>query len=129
MNICIIGGEKKKERKPEAWSSLTYTVRGQRQSFRPHGSQKGGNRSIGKAHPFSLPEYLKKIGGSKQTKNSRASAELPCPSPPLGLQKEGVGEVRVTLGTLGGSHCLCCPFRMQGTVTEKELWLESLGQA
>jgi len=24
---------KKKERKPEAWTSLTYTVRGQRQSY------------------------------------------------------------------------------------------------
>lgn len=80
----------KKERKPEAWTSLTYTVRGQHQSFRPHGSQKGGNRSIGKAHPFSLPEYLKKkIGGSKQTKNSWAIGRTALPIPTSGSAEGG----------------------------------------
>lgn len=61
---------------------------------------------------FLYLSILKKEEEVNRPRIARPSAELPCPSPPLGLQKEGVGEVRVTLGTLGGSHCLCCPFRM-----------------
>lgn len=127
--ICIAERKKKKERKPEAWSSPIYTVRCQRQSFRPRGSQKGGDRSIRRAHPFSLPENLKKEEEVNRLRRPRPSAETPCLSPPLGLQREGVREVSVTLGTLGGSHCICRPIRTQGTVTEKELCMVSMSEA
>lgn len=81
-------------------------------------------------HTLSLYlRILKQEEEVNRPRRARPSAEIPCLSPPLGLQREGVRGVSVTLGTLGGSHCICRPIRTQGTVTEKELCMVSMSEA